>query len=378
MRGDRRRRARPARLRQRLARCPSRLQRPARHRRPRRRLRQGPGRDDGLPARPHPHRLQHAVRGLRGDGLQPGARRPRDGHPRRGGRPLRRGPDPGPGGRPVAVRDPDDDRFGRTRPPAGPSAASSPERIVAEPCHGLAAAIDKDPDSPAVPGLVDECVLRVVPTAPRRRAALRRARLHPLRLCRRVVPEVARPADRERRSRSSTPDERLVDGLTRRTGRPAARGAKRDVAVEVVSKVELPEAQRRAVARRLEPVSAGDGPRPARVHPDPRSLLRENHHEDRSADRPGRRRPGLGRHEGHGIDAPGRRIRSATRPGSPTSPTKRSSSASSTSPTSTSSGAPSTTSRRTRPSSAGTPPGPGSPTSWTSGRSPTSARTAGR
>jgi hypothetical protein len=30
----------------------------------------------------------------------------------------------------------------------------------------------------------------------------------------------------------------------------------RDIAVEVVSKVDLPEAQRQAVARRIEPISA--------------------------------------------------------------------------------------------------------------------------
>ncbi|MCK7482303.1 MAG: hypothetical protein M0C28_38040 [Candidatus Moduliflexus flocculans] len=53
-------------------------------------------------------------------------------------------------------------------------------------------------------------------------------------------------------------------------------------------------------------------------------------------------------------------------------------SVSSTRPTSTSSGARSTTSPRTRPSSAGTPRASGWPTSSTSGRSPTSARTAGR
>jgi F0F1-type ATP synthase delta subunit len=34
------------------------------------------------------------------------------------------------------------------------------------------------------------------------------------------------------------------------------KGADADIEVEVVSKVELTEAQRRAVARRLEPVSA--------------------------------------------------------------------------------------------------------------------------
>ncbi len=130
-----------------------------------------------------------------------------------------------------------------------------PRRIVTEPCHGLAAAIDKDPDSPAVPGLVEDCVLRVVPRLPAG------ARLYAGLACTHFA--YVAEAFRTSLGRHSgakveilDPGKRLVDGLTRGLGerRSATRGE--PASVEVVSKVELPEAQRQAVARRLESVSA--------------------------------------------------------------------------------------------------------------------------
>ncbi|MEN6559934.1 MAG: aspartate/glutamate racemase family protein [Acidobacteriota bacterium] len=130
-----------------------------------------------------------------------------------------------------------------------------PGRVVAEPCHGLAAAIDKDPDSPALPGLVDECVRRFSPRIPPEApvyaglacthyayvAESFRASLGRLTGSRVVILD---------------PGERLVDGLTDGLARRPAGSGLRPVPVEVVSKVELAEAQRRAVARRLGPVSA--------------------------------------------------------------------------------------------------------------------------
>jgi len=130
-----------------------------------------------------------------------------------------------------------------------------PSRIVAEACHGLAAAIDRDPDAADLPGLVEACVHRIAPkllpdapvyaglacthyayVAEAFRAALRRLTGS------RVM--ILDPADRVIGG--------LVDGLDRR---PAGAGA-RPVHVDVVSKVPLAEAQRTAVARRLEPLSA--------------------------------------------------------------------------------------------------------------------------
>lgn len=133
-------------------------------------------------------------------------------------------------------------------------AGIGPERIVAEACHGLAAAIDKDPDSPAVPGLVDECAGRI---------ALRLPASGPLYAglaCTHYgyVAEVFRESLVRRTGRTAVildPGERLVDSLTAGLA-PLGPGARPDpVSVRVVSKVVLAEDQRRAVARRLEPVS---------------------------------------------------------------------------------------------------------------------------
>jgi glutamate racemase len=130
-----------------------------------------------------------------------------------------------------------------------------PRRIVAEPCHGLAAAIDKDPDSPAVPGLVEDCVLRIVPRLP---AGV------PL-YAGLVCTHYSYVADTFRASLSRLsgtkveildPGDRLVGELTRGLGTRRSAAGRIPASVEVVSKVELPEAQRQAVARRIEPVSA--------------------------------------------------------------------------------------------------------------------------
>ena len=130
-----------------------------------------------------------------------------------------------------------------------------PKRIVAEPCHGLAAVIDKDPDSPLIPGLVDECVLRAVPRLPT--AALLYAGL--------ACTHYAYVAEAFRTSLGRhtgakieilDPGRRLVEVLMSGIGHRRTVSGDRDIAVEVVSKVDLPEAQRQAVARRIEPISA--------------------------------------------------------------------------------------------------------------------------
>ncbi len=131
----------------------------------------------------------------------------------------------------------------------------APGRIVAEACHGLAAAIDKDPDSEAVPGLVEECVVRVVPSlqagSP---VAAGLACTHYGYAAEAFRTALVRHtgADVE----VLDPGERLIDGLTLGLGERRPGAGERGISVEVVSKVELAEAQRRAVARRLEPISA--------------------------------------------------------------------------------------------------------------------------
>jgi glutamate racemase len=129
-----------------------------------------------------------------------------------------------------------------------------PRRIIAEPCHGLAAAIDKDPDSPAVPGLIEDCVLRIVPRLPAG------APLYAGLACTHfayVAEEFRASLRRHIRAKVQIldPGERLVNDLTAGLGARLPSAGVRQVSVEVVSKVELPEAQRQAVARRIEPVS---------------------------------------------------------------------------------------------------------------------------
>jgi glutamate racemase len=131
----------------------------------------------------------------------------------------------------------------------------APARIVAEPCHGLAAAIDKDPDSAVLPGLVEECVLRAVPRFPAGSpVAAGLACTHFG-----YVTEAFR-ASLVRHTRADVevldPGERLIEGITRGLGERRPGAGERGVSVEVISKIGLGEAQCRAVARRLEPVSA--------------------------------------------------------------------------------------------------------------------------
>lgn len=127
-----------------------------------------------------------------------------------------------------------------------------PRRVVAEPCHGLAAAIDRDPASPAIAGLVDECVARAAPRLPEGAPVLAG-----LACTHYAYVERDFRASLRRRAGSEAvvldPGARFVDRLA--GAAVAGPGPARRIEVEVVSKVALPEAQRRAVARRVEPLS---------------------------------------------------------------------------------------------------------------------------
>ena len=128
-------------------------------------------------------------------------------------------------------------------------------RVFATACHGLAGAVDKDPDSPTLAGLVEECVSRAVQD--RRIDGTLYAGL----CCTHYsyIAEIIRTSLARRtgaRVEILDPNEHLVRGLTSGMGDRRPEGAEPDIKVEVVSKVELGEAQRMAVARRLEPVSA--------------------------------------------------------------------------------------------------------------------------
>ena len=195
---------RPPRLRERLARLPARIQRPSGRRLPRRRPRQGPGRDDGLPARPHPHRLQHPVRALRPDRIQPGARGPRGRHHRGRSRPLSRSPDAGPRGHPRAVRDADDDRIGRARPQADPERDRRPARLRGR----LSRPGRRHRQRPRLPRLGRPgrgMRLAGPPGKKGRRHPLRGSLLHALFLHRGYLPDIARRGGPGQGSRSSIP-----------------------------------------------------------------------------------------------------------------------------------------------------------------------------
>jgi glutamate racemase len=128
-------------------------------------------------------------------------------------------------------------------------------RVLAAACHGLAGAIDKDPDSPGLAGLVEECVSRAI------QGIKVDGTLYAGLCCTHYsyIADIFR-ASLERRTGAKIevldPNEHLVRSLTAGLGDRRPEGTEADIAVKVISKVELAEAQRRAVARRLEPVSA--------------------------------------------------------------------------------------------------------------------------
>jgi glutamate racemase len=127
-------------------------------------------------------------------------------------------------------------------------------RVVATACHGLAGAVDKGPDSPALPGLVEECVSRALPDIKVE------GTLYAGLCCTHYsyIADLFRTSLARRTGAGVEildPNASLVRALTSGMGAPRPDAAGVDIAVEVVSKVELAEDQRRAVARRLEPVS---------------------------------------------------------------------------------------------------------------------------
>lgn len=142
----------------------------------------------------------------------------------------------------------------------------APGRLSAVACHGLAAAIDDDPGGPRAAGLVEACVAAVPSDAA---SEGKGGTLFAGLACTHYgyVGTIFREALACRTGKPVEildPNIRLVDNLMNGIGvRPQAGAAAPagDIAVEVVSKIELGEAKRRAVARRIEPVS----PRSARA-----------------------------------------------------------------------------------------------------------------
>jgi glutamate racemase len=130
-----------------------------------------------------------------------------------------------------------------------------PRRVFAVACHGLAGAIDKAPDAPGVAEQIEGCVSRAV------REIKVEGRLYAGLCCTHYsyVAENFRTSLTQRIKAGVEildPGARLVGNLTSGMEERNPEDGEADITVEVVSKVELTETQRRAVARRLEPVSA--------------------------------------------------------------------------------------------------------------------------
>ena len=128
-------------------------------------------------------------------------------------------------------------------------------RVFAAACHGLAGAVDKDPDSPGLADLVEECVSRAI------KGMKVDGSLYAGLCCTHYsyIAAIFRTSLARRtgaRVEILGPNEHFVRSLTSGMEGVRPEGSEADIAVEVVSKVELGEAQRRAVARRLEPMSA--------------------------------------------------------------------------------------------------------------------------
>jgi glutamate racemase len=129
-----------------------------------------------------------------------------------------------------------------------------PERIAGVACHGLAAAIERDPDGPSVVALLERCALkarRVCPTDASFYAAL--ACTHY------AYVEGVFKATLERVSGRSVrildPKQRLLESVVPASEATTGNPAGHNVRVEVISKVKLDDPQRHAVAGKIEPVS---------------------------------------------------------------------------------------------------------------------------
>jgi len=171
---------------------------------------------------------------------------------------------------------------------------TDPARIAAVPCHGLAAAIERDVNGPSAARLIEECAARAAAAAPPGGTLLLGlCCTHYVYVAGRL--EAALAAKTGRLVRALDPGRRLVEallaeqtdgsdrsdgliaaeaggsrgreaggedgapgggsaGLADRSG-PAGIGAPDGVAVRVMSKVELAEESRVAIARLVEPVS---------------------------------------------------------------------------------------------------------------------------
>ncbi len=129
------------------------------------------------------------------------------------------------------------------------------ERIFVQACHGLAAAIERDPDASTVAELTEHCLSAACGRLPRGGTLF-------VGFCcthyTYIGGAIRLAAERlsGRQVLILDPNLRLADRATVGEIGGSLEPARRGVEVEVISKVELDDNQRRLIARRVEPVSA--------------------------------------------------------------------------------------------------------------------------
>ena len=128
------------------------------------------------------------------------------------------------------------------------------ERIAAVSCHGLAAAIEKDPAGAMVAGLIEQCAAEAC------RADLSGGPLYVGLCCTHYsyVKEQFRSVLEQqsgKRAQILDPNDRMVRRLVPEKGQEMDETAHSSTVVEVISRVELHENQRRAVAKLVASVS---------------------------------------------------------------------------------------------------------------------------
>jgi len=136
----------------------------------------------------------------------------------------------------------------------------APKRLAGAACHGLAAVIDDDPDSPAVAEMIEKCVPGDLPDLGSGGTLFAGFVCTHYGYVRDAFQSIL---DRKtgRKVEILDPNMRLVRSLIKEIakGNPAGAGPGTlegaGITVAVISKIELGEAKRRAIARKIEPVS---------------------------------------------------------------------------------------------------------------------------
>ncbi|NWG13495.1 MAG: aspartate/glutamate racemase family protein [Acidobacteria bacterium] len=128
-------------------------------------------------------------------------------------------------------------------------------RVFAAACHGLAAAFERDPDDPGLARMVGECVCQAL-QGKRIEGTLYAGLCCTHYSYLRDIFRISLGRQTDGRIEILDPGERLVRSLTDGLKDKAPEEPAGEITVEVVSKIELDETRRHAVARRLEPASA--------------------------------------------------------------------------------------------------------------------------